>query len=505
MRSLGRSLAFGTILGSAAVLLAGGAAIYLLVRAGLVRHLDRGLADKAVLISSAVEQGSRGVRTEFDDLNMRGFMEPGGPAYLQFWLDDDTELYRSRSLGKGRLEKIVPAGAVPGYRWVTLPSGRTGRAVGITFLPHVDLVDDNDPVEPERTDKRIDDDDAIPHDAHLDWLGRPPSHNVTMVLAWDASSTKQAMAVLGIVLACVGLAVIAVTAGSLWVVVRRSLRPLDRLAARIGGLDETDLSAKIGDDDALRELEPVRNRLNDLLGRLDGAFRRERSFSADVAHELRTPLAGLRSIIEVGLSRVRSGEEHRDTLEGSLQITCQMQSMVENLLSLARLEAGRVTAQKEPVFPNELIRECWKPLRETAEGRGLNVEWILGPEVPVIADSVLLGLVIRNILDNAVFHADHAGSVKIETVAGDGVVEIRVANSGSTLSPDEVEHVFERLWRGGKARSDTGIHCGLGLSLARGIVALLGGSVTARSDRGGIFEIVVSIADRMPEDEDAGE
>ncbi len=468
-RSLRTTLILSTTLGTAAVLLAAGVLLYMLVRDGLVDQFDRALLDKACLLASAMEWERRELDLNFDEFDMHEFERRDRPAYLQIWLTDGTVAFRSPSLAGADLQH--PAGSLEGpfCRRVVLPDGRPGRAAGFTMTPKTEG-------------------SSPPPDAAA----------VTVMLARGTGSVDSTLAQLAVLLVAVGLAAVAVSAGVLWLFVRRGLRPLDRLADRIGGLGEQDLSQRIHLPDAPAELEPVAARLNDLLGRLEAAFERERRFSADVAHELRTPLAGLRSTMDVALTKSRRADEYAHALDRCLRITVQLQAMVEHLLSLARLDAGQVEIRPETVCLADLLRDAWKPLAEAAEARRLRVRWVPGPEVTVTTDPSLLGLVVRNILENAVVHANEGGLVTIETVAEKNETTIRIANSGSCLTQKQADHVFERLWRGDDARTDVGIHCGLGLPLVNQVVTVLGGAVAARSTAGGDFLITVSIPNAPP-------
>ena len=299
-------------------------------------------------------------------------------------------------------------------------------------------------------------------------------------------------------LVLVGLVAVALSAGVLWLTVRRGLRPVDGLASQIARLGEADLAARLEAPDAPRELLPVVDRLNELLGRLEAAFQRERAFSADVAHELRTPLAGIRSTLDVALTRPRGALEYEDVLRGCLRIAVQLQRMVEHLLTLARLDAGQVEIRPEAVCVNTLVRDAWEPVAESAEARRLDVRWALAERVTVTTDRSLLDLVVRNVFENAVVHADEGGSVVVETAARENGVEIRVTNSGSRLSGQQAGQVFERFWRGDAARTETGVHCGLGLPLVKEVVTVLGGSVAVQSTEGGEFRITISIPNAPP-------
>ena len=468
-RSLRRTLILGTMVGIMSVLLVAGTVVYVLVRRNLVEQFDRSLAEKASLLAVTIEQESGKIDLEFEEYDLGEFQRPAGPGYLQLWLSDSSVLYRSASLesrdmactGDARTESPV-------FRWVVLPNDRTGRAVEMIFHP------------------RLDDEDRR--------AGQKRSATkITLVLARDAKPVEATLNSLMWVLICVGLAAIGVSSGVLWLVIRRGLSPLNQVAEQISRLGDRDLAERIHASDAPAELQPVVNRLNDLLGRLEAAFGRERSFSADVAHELRTPLAGLRSTMEVALSKARQPAEYAEAISDCLQMSLRMQAMVESLLSLARLESGQVDIELESVVPDDLVRTAWGGLAEEAKKRHLQVRWTLGAKQAVRTDSSLLRLVVGNIVENAVIYADEGGTVEIETAGDRDTVRIRVANSGSTISRDQTEMVFERFFRGDAARSATGVHSGLGLSLVKRVVLVLGGSVKAQSVAGGKFEITVSL------------
>ena len=144
------------------------------------------------------------------------------------------------------------------------------------------------------------------------------------------------------------------------VVVRRGLHPLQSIAAEIAAIDEKCLDAHIAEESTPAEILPIRDRLNNLLSRLREAFERERRFSANVAHELRNPLAGMRSTIEVTLTRDRGGPEYRQALSDCLGIIDGMQAMVGNLLLLARMDADQMTFHPERIVLSELVDSSWE-------------------------------------------------------------------------------------------------------------------------------------------------
>jgi two-component system heavy metal sensor histidine kinase CusS len=313
-----------------------------------------------------------------------------------------------------------------------------------------------------------------------------------LLLARDVAPVQATLASLRAILLSSGLLASAVSILLIWMVIRRSLGPLNQLAVEISRLDTSNLAARVSAGRSVHELSPVTARLNDLLGRMQAALDRERAFSADVAHELRTPLSGLLSIQDVTLSRLRPAEEYREALEESRQITTQMQQMVENLLVMSRLEAGQVGTRLESLVPNEVLQAVWRSMHQAAEARGLGVQWDLAPDTRVSTDPSLLQLVVRNILENAIAYAEAGGQVKVGTRYAEARWEVSVSNTGSQLSQEQAEQAFGRFWRGDAARSAAGGHCGLGLALVAKAVGFLGGSVKIKSSVGREFEITVA-------------
>jgi len=227
------------------------------------------------------------------------------------------------------------------------------------------------------------------------------------------------------------------------------------------------------------EMVPVAHRLNDLLQRLEEAFHRERAFTADAAHELRTPLAGLRSVIEVALARPRTGDDYEQAMTECLDIVLHTQSMIDNLLALARLDSGQLTLRPETLCLSEVVDAAWRPLADKTVARGLSVDSRVPTDLSFKTDRDNLALTLTVLLTNAVEYSDDDGQIRIAAQQLGDLVELTVANSGCKLSEDAARHVFERFWRADASRTNTGIHCGLGLAIAKRIVTSLGGTIAA--------------------------
>jgi two-component system heavy metal sensor histidine kinase CusS len=472
MRSLRKSLTRTTMLSVIAVLIGAGLLLSMLVEASLFNRFDGALAEEARLLASMVECNGDRIDLEFAETETSDRLFPDHISYMQLWRDNGEVLFRSASLRNTNLDRRSGPVDSPLIWDISLLDGRPGRAIGIDFIPKGEGDDDR---EAEPAKKPL-----------------VPQTKITLVLARDTVELAETLSSLRLVLIAMGLITIAVSAGALQWAINRGLKPFSELSVQINNLDEHALSQQIDVHGAPKELLPVITRLNNLLRRLDSAFERERQFSADVAHELRTPLAGLRTTIEVALSTSRESTEYMESLGDCLQVVIQMQRLVENLLSLARFESGQLEINLEANTLKELALANWMPFRQTAAAKRLEVTWDLQDGEPLLVDPALVGLVMRNIFENSVVHSDEGGNIRIEVKNSDQKASFRVVNSATGISADMAEKVLGRFWRKDQARSTSGAHHGLGLALVDRIISLLGGEVSVDTSSKGLFVISVN-------------
>ena len=458
MNSLRRQLTRALLLTLSALLGAALVTIYLVVWRELVATFDVALQAKAGAVSALVEH--RDGRTEFDfsaDF-LRGYGAAKPRNYFELWDAAGARLMRSPSLRDADLARPAggPAAPRPVFWNVTAPNGRPARAVGCWFTPET-------PGEP-----------------------RPGTHvpPVLLVVAADRDDLDETLG--GLLAAVAGCGVLLFAA--VWFVVprvlRRGLVPLERLGADVARLDADTLSAPLPVADLPAELRPVGDRLNELLARLASSFERERRFSADLAHELRTPLAELRSLAECALKwpEARDPALDREVLE----IAVQMETLVSRMLALARGEHGQLAATLTPVDVAGLVAGTWRAFAARAEGRALQVEFAVVPAT-LPADEVLLRGLLRNLFDNAVSYAPPGSCLRVMGgPAADGRgYALRVGNPAGDLAPADVARLFERFWRKEPARGGGGEHLGLGLNLAQMFAAAMGWRLSAALDTEG--------------------
>lgn len=439
------------LLGAVLLLLGGGlAALYLAARDSVRDQFDLALQAKARAISTLTFQEGDSVRVAFNDRFMHGFELRKPRDFFQLWDADDREIARSESLSAGReLPKRIGSLQRPAIWNFTLPHGRPGRAVGFAFVAKS--------------------------------MG-PGNHEsgreLKLVVASDREELDETLwQLLGL---CAGVSALLVGA-TLWLiprVLRRGLQPLEYLGERATHIDADSLATRFAVEQLPAELQPIGRRLNDLLGRLEQSFERERRFSADLAHELRTPLAELRSMAECALKWPESRDPGAD--RDTLAIAQQMERIVTHILALARGEQGQLAVTLEAVPIEALIEATWPPFAARAAERQLKVSFDVTP-VELVADPALLRAILNNLFENAVDYASAGGEVRISVKQQADEVIISVANTVENLAPDDLPKLFDRFWRKESARSG-GLHLGLGLSLSRSFAQAMGWTLTAGFD-----------------------
>jgi two-component system sensor histidine kinase QseC len=296
--------------------------------------------------------------------------------------------------------------------------------------------------------------------------------------------SRLAMLLLGVCGVATGVSLLATR-----VIVNRSLAPASEIAEKISRVGLADLKERIAVESSPQELVPIVERLNEMLGRLDAAFTREKAFTGNVAHELRTPLAGVKAALEVCAHQPREPAEYRRVLGECLSAINLMHRMVESLLSITRLGADQVVQRVEAVALEPLVRECWEAISPVDP---VEVQWDIAPDVIVSADRQLLRSVCLNLLDNAACYVTPGGAIRIASSRRDDRVELSISNTSQPIAREEIDKIFEPFWRADASRTATGRHCGLGLTLTRGYVELMGGMIDAQC-AGGEFTVHVTL------------
>ena len=268
--------------------------------------------------------------------------------------------------------------------------------------------------------------------------------------------------------------------GGYWLATR-NLAPLETMAGQARLISSNNLDKRIEIGSAAEELAVLSASFNELLGRLDQSFDSMRRFVADASHELRTPLSVIRGEADVALAANRSPAEYREALTVILDESRRLSALVEDLLNLARADAGRVTLHMEEFYFNDLIADCCRRAQPAAAARGVALECQGSDDVPFRGDEQLLRRLISNLVDNAIRYTPADGRVTLQLEAEAAGVRLRVSDTGIGISPDAAAHVFERFYRADAARGRAGGGFGLGLSIVKWIAESHNGSVALDS------------------------
>ncbi|MDF1660012.1 MAG: ATP-binding protein [Verrucomicrobiales bacterium] len=456
MTSIQRRLSLW-FLGSLALLwILAATGVYLAVRNSLITSIDAELAVDARGVRFAVKGNDTGERNIPGNRRLRSilpaFDDPEGNKYYQLWDDDGTISARSPSLGDrefdfpGRMAttaatfhstKLEKAGEVRALLLMTPPGGK-GKGTGTGFKGK----------GKPKTEVRV------------------TSPAVITLIAKDMDTVTETLRSLAGGLALVGALLLG---GAVFLVrlgVQQSLAPLRRLARETRNVDASSLHERFDDGGAPLELQPVYSHLNDLIARLESSFERERQFNADLAHEMRTPVAELRMMNEVALKwEDQAGEA---THQSSLDIAKQLESIIDTLLTLARCESGELSPTQESVSITTLVNEVWSIHRRMADTRQLQVELpSTNIEYSVATDPRLFRHIVSNLISNAVAYAPEKSWIAIRSSPGN----LSVSNLAPELKLEDLEHLCQRYWRKDASRSG-GAHTGLGLSLAQACAEL---------------------------------
>ena len=266
-----------------------------------------------------------------------------------------------------------------------------------------------------------------------------------------------------------------------WWLVGRAIRPIADISATAAKISAGDLSQRINVAEAESELGQLAGVLNSTFARLEAAFAQQQQFTADAAHELRTPVSVMLTQTQTALSRERSAPEYRETLEACQRATQRMRRLIETLLELARLDAGQEQMKRLQFDLSKTAQDCLELVRPLADERGLKVHCEL-PPLECHGDAERLAQVITNLLVNAIQYNKANGEVRVSTRLQDGAIVLLVSNTGQGIPAADLSRVFERFYRADQSRSSG--QTGLGLAISKAIVEAHGGSIEVLSKPG---------------------
>ncbi|MFC4522439.1 heavy metal sensor histidine kinase [Cupriavidus pinatubonensis] len=278
----------------------------------------------------------------------------------------------------------------------------------------------------------------------------------------------------------------AVAAALGFVLARRGLRPLRRMAADAAAVTTSRLATRLDAGSAPAELRELARELNGMLARLQDSFSRLSAFSADLAHDFRTPISNLVGQTEVTLAQSRSVAEYEALLESNLEEYERLSRMIENMLFLARADHALVAMGVRGLDARAELDKVAEYFEAVAADR--NVRLSVAGDASIHADQTLLRRAVTNLLDNALRHAPAGSTVRVDVArragdageTGDGTC-IRVVNAGPAIAPEVLPHIFGRFYRADPSRRNSAASTGLGLAIVDSIMRLHGGRALVSS------------------------
>jgi two-component system heavy metal sensor histidine kinase CusS len=263
-------------------------------------------------------------------------------------------------------------------------------------------------------------------------------------------------------------------------VTKRGLRPLREMTQSLGRIGPTHLKERVAPASWPRELQPLAIAFDDMLERLDDSFTRLSQFSADLAHELRTPIANMMGDAQVALTRERTAAEYRETIESTIGECERLSGIVDNLLFVARVDAAREPIARKRFDARKAVEKIAAFYQAIADDRHVTIR--CSGEGQIYADPDLFDRAVGNLLDNALRFTPENGSIQIALCRRDAHFEVAVSDNGRGIAPEHLPRVFDRFYRAESSRGSDG--AGLGLALVKSIVDLHGGWASIHSEIG---------------------
>ncbi len=437
--------------------------LYFQTTRSLTQQFDDALKTKLNLLTMFPEIDRTGIDLEFTDHHLPEFERPDQGEYYQLWTYDGKTLSKSKSLAGSDLPMRYGTPKKPLLWNIRLPNGHSGRAIGVGFLPS-------------------------PENGYSLSEQEERSNAMIMVLARDRTSFIHNLHHVRCNIIILGIIMLLTTAVLVKLNLYRGLFPIRQLTKKVESIDESSLSSvDFGVETLPEELQPIADELHELALRLDSAFAREKRLTADIAHEINTPLSELRAAAEVALK----WPDDRDAVDGiankTLKTVKNLQKTIQGLLALTRYQVTDLS-DKRSINVSELWDKVRTEQQSLLRKHGLRIEQHTDKGLMLLTEPTLLKTIFSNLLDNAISYSPADATIKCQLMHESHAVVFRLANPCNGLRQKDLEHIFEPLWRHDKVRTDSN-HSGLGLTLVKTIAERLGMKVTAQLNESNLFSI----------------
>lgn len=266
-----------------------------------------------------------------------------------------------------------------------------------------------------------------------------------------------------------------------WGAVRWGHKPIRRANEKIRAITSSKLYMRLDPKEVPIELEETISSFNAMLGRIEEGYAQLANVSADIAHELRTPVTNLTTQTEVAVGQARSADEYREILYSNLEEFGRLNRMINDMLFLAQTESAPADLHLETVNLTETIQGLFEYFEAWVEDQGVSSQ-LKGRAAPIRADQEMLRRALSNLLSNAIRYTPRGETVTVTLSQNEQTTTISVENPGEKISAEDLPRLFNRFYRGGPSRQRKGDGAGLGLAIVKSIVEAHGGKVGVESD-----------------------
>lgn len=278
-----------------------------------------------------------------------------------------------------------------------------------------------------------------------------------------------------------------------WYLAGRALKPFAEVARTAEQITSKNLNTQITTRHKEEEIQRLVQAFNSMVRRLNDSFQQMRKFNADAAHELRTPLSILQGENEIAMRSLSLPDEIHSVLASNLEELQRLTRIVNDMLILAEADAGSQTFVKKPTKLGPLLEDLIEQMRVLAMDRNIAINFTESGDAAIDADSLWLRRALLNLIDNAIKYSKEGGRIDVRLEVSGGRVRLTIRDEGIGIAPNDLPHIFNRLYRADPARSRSSGGVGLGLALVKWIVESHDGQIRVESevDRGAAFEITL--------------
>ena len=441
----------------------------------LLSSLDQTIKSKAEAFVSLTEYNAHGkIELDFSDEIMPEYSGKDPRAYFLILRDSDNyEIERSRSLMGWEPVMPVPLKELSSKQslyWSTFHNDKEIRFIALRAK-----------VTPEKDEA----DNNINYSKHID------EEMCIFIVGVDMRDVNSQFRQI-LILTCAALG-----AGLLFLIMigrfilLYNLKPLRNFRDEVESISVSNLVPV--SVPPVREIAGIADTLNIVIDNLRNSFDRERQFTSNVAHELRTPISEIRSTAEVALKWPENLDaQSLENFENILDAAKQMQITVDNLLTLSRLDSGTLKYQSEMVEILPMINSIWESRSRTANERGIAINNSISSNFFIFTDINIFQLIMENLLSNAVEYSCPDSVIDLSAGLEGEYFLLSISNPAEDLFPEDLPHIFERFWRKDKSRTSDSAHSGLGLSLVQSLAELLKFKIETSLSKAGLFTISIS-------------